>query len=74
MADAGEVLEMMRGVARTRIEMLNSGITFHNDVKKNFYRNEYNKKLEAIDKLIRRVSLRLIHAKDAPSSASCDDT
>lgn len=73
MADAREVLELMRGVAKNRIDMLNNGITFYDEGKKDYYRSEYRKKLETIDKLIRRFSLRLVHVKDSPAT-SCDDT
>lgn len=68
MADAKEVLEMMREVARSRIDMISNGITLYNDEKKAFYLDEYGKKLQDIERLIRKYSLRLVHttAKDLP--------
>lgn len=64
MTDTREVLEIMRGVARSRIEMLNDGTTFYDDEKKHYYRIEYGKKLEAINRLIRRLSLQLVQSKE----------
>lgn len=63
MANAKEVLEIMRDVAKARIEMLSTGVTFYDEEKKNFYMQEYVKKLEDIERLIRRFSLRLVHSK-----------
>ena len=68
MTNAREVLEIMRGVAKSRIEMLNDGITFYDDEKRNYYRSEYGKKLDAINRLIRRFSLQLVHSKESLES------
>ena len=68
MTNAREVLEIMRGVAKSRIEMLNDGITFYDDEKKNYYRSEYGKKLDDINRLIRRFSLQLVHSKESLES------
>ncbi len=63
MADAREVLEIMKEVARSRIEMLKEGVTFYDDEKKAFYLQEYEKKLQDIERLIRRLNLRLVHSR-----------
>lgn len=68
MADAREVLELMRSVAKSRIHMINNGITFYDARKKAFYLAEYGKKLEEIDRLIRRYSLRLVHSTSSPAA------
>lgn len=60
MADAREVLEMMREVARTRISMLREGVTFYEPEQKSFYLREYEEKLRQIEQLIRRISIRLV--------------
>jgi len=60
MADAREVLEMMREVARTRISMLRDGATFHEDDRRSYYLREYEEKLRQIEHLIRRISIRLV--------------
>ncbi len=60
MADAREVLEMMKEVAKSRIEMLKAGITFHDDAAKARYLQEYEAKLRTIDHLLRRLNLRLV--------------
>ncbi|SNB45725.1 hypothetical protein [Geobacter sp. DSM 9736] len=67
MADAKEVLELMRNVARSRLDMLNNGVTFYDEGKKAFYAGEYRKKLDEIDRLIRRFSLKLVHSKEKES-------
>ncbi|MRR59213.1 MAG: hypothetical protein EG824_13515 [Deltaproteobacteria bacterium] len=64
MADAREVLEMMREVARTRISMLRDGVTFYEGDRRNYYLREYEEKLCQIENLIRRISIRLV---DQPS-------
>ena len=68
MTNAKEVLEIMRGVAKSRIEMLNDGTTFYNDEKKDYYRSEYGKKLDAINRLIRQFSMQLVHTKGPSES------
>lgn len=60
MADAREVLEMMREVARSRISMLRDGITFYDNDRRDHFLREYEEKLKQIDRLIRRLSIRLV--------------
>ncbi|CAG0961980.1 hypothetical protein [Geobacter sp.] len=64
MADAREVLEMMREVARTRISMLRDGVTFYESDRRSYYLQQYEDKLRQIEGLIRRISIRLV---DPPS-------
>ena len=64
MADTREVLVMMKDVAKSRISMLRDGITFHDDAKREYYLNEYEKKLRDIEQLIRRLNLRLVYSRD----------
>uniref|UniRef100_A0A831U4U1 Uncharacterized protein n=1 Tax=Geobacter metallireducens TaxID=28232 RepID=A0A831U4U1_GEOME len=68
MADAREVLEMMREVARTRISMLRDGVTFHEPEQKSFYLREYEEKLRQIEQLIRCISIRLVEPPPGDSS------
>jgi len=63
MADAREVLETMKKVAKIRIEMLREGVTFHNKRKQAFYLKEYEEKLREIEELIRRMNIRLVYSK-----------
>jgi hypothetical protein len=63
MADAREVLETMKQVAKIRIEMLKEGTTFHNDGKRAYYLREYEAKLKEIEELIRRMNIRLIYSR-----------
>ncbi len=73
MAEAKEVLEIMKEVAKSRIEMLKEGITFYDNEKKAFYLQEYEKKLRDIERLIRRLNLRLVHSrKDGQPDVSLD--
>ncbi|MGA7829226.1 MAG: hypothetical protein WCA04_16330 [Geobacteraceae bacterium] len=65
MADAREVLETMKQVAKIRIEMLKEGTTFHSKAKQAFYLKEYEEKLHEIEELIRRMSIRLVYSKGA---------
>lgn len=60
MADAREVLEMMREVARTRISMLRDGVTFYDSDRRSYYLQQYEEKLRQIEGLIRRISIRLV--------------
>lgn len=60
MADAKEVLDIMRDVAKSRIQMLKEGVTFHDDAKKVYYLQEYESKLRDIEQLSRRLNLRLV--------------
>jgi hypothetical protein len=65
MADAREVLETMKQVAKIRIEMLKEGTTFHSKSKRAFYLKEYEEKLHEIEELIRRMNIRLVYSKGA---------
>ncbi len=60
MADARETLEMMREVARIRISMLRDGITFYENDRRSYYLQQYEEKLGQIERLIRRISIRLV--------------
>lgn len=50
----------MRQMAKTRIRMLNEGITFHDAERKAYYLREYEAKIRELDQLIRRLSLNLV--------------
>ncbi len=63
MADAREVLETMKQVAKIRIEMLREGTTFHNSGKRAYYLKEYEEKLRQIEELIRRINIRLVYSR-----------
>jgi len=65
MADAREVLETMKQVAKIRIEMLKEGTTFHSKSKQAYYLKEYEDKLREIEELIRRMNIRLVYSKGA---------
>ena len=62
MADVKEVLTIMKDVAKTRIQMLQDGVTFHNAAKREYYLQEYEIKLHDIEQLIRRQNLRLVYS------------
>ncbi len=62
MADAKEVLVMMKDVAKTRIQMLRDGVTFHDSTKREYYLHEYERKLQDIEQLIRRMNMRLVYS------------
>ena len=62
MAETKEVLVMMKDVAKTRIQMLKDGVTFHDAAKREYYLREYEKKLRDIEQLIRRLNLRLVYS------------
>ena len=67
MADAREVLETMKKVAKIRIEMLREGTTFHSDGKGSYYLREYEARLKEIEELIRRMNIRLVYSRrDGP--------
>ncbi len=67
MADAKEVLIMMKDVAKSRIRMLRDGTTFHDAAKRDYYLHEYERKLQDIEQLIRRLNLRLVYSsRNAP--------
>lgn len=63
MADAREVLETMRKVARIRIDMLKEGVTFHSKARQAYYLKEYEEKLREIERLIRRMNIRLVYSR-----------
>lgn len=73
MADTKEVLEMMKDVAKSRIEMLRQGITFHDDDKRKIYLKEYEEKLKDIETLLRRLNIRLVHSKDTQQEADATE-
>jgi len=60
MSDMKEALSMMRDMAKTRIQMLRDGVTFHDNAKKAYYLQEYESKVRELDQQIRRLSLRLV--------------
>jgi hypothetical protein len=62
MTDAKEVLVIMKDVAKSRIQMLKDGVTFHDAAKREYYLQEYEKKLRDIEQLIRRFNLRLVYS------------
>ncbi len=62
MPDIREALEMMREVARIRIDMLQNGVTFHDEPGRSFYLREYREKLKKIEDIIRRMNIRLIRS------------
>ncbi|HTY20081.1 MAG TPA: hypothetical protein VMC44_00460 [Geobacteraceae bacterium] len=62
MADSREVLTMMKEVAKSRIDMLRDGVTFHDAAKREYYLREYEKKLRDIEQLIRRLNMRLVYS------------
>jgi len=59
-SDLKESLIAMRQMAKTRIRMLNEGITFHDAERKAYYLREYEAKIRELDQLIRRLSLNLV--------------
>lgn len=59
-SDMKESLTMMREMARSRIQMLKEGVTFHDPEKKAFYLQEYEAKLRDLDREIRRLTLRVV--------------
>ena len=62
MADTKEVLTMMKEVAKSRIQMLRDGVTFHDAAKREYYLHEYERKLRDIEQLIRRLNMRLVYS------------
>jgi len=62
MTDAKEVLVIMKDVAKSRIQMLKDGVTFHDAAKREYYLQEYERKLRDIEQLIRRFNLRLVYS------------
>lgn len=59
-SDMKESLTMMRDMAKSRIQQLNDGITFHDEYKRAYYLREYESKVRDLDQQIRRLSLRLV--------------
>jgi hypothetical protein len=55
-----ESLVMMREMAKSRIQMLKEGVTFHTEEKKAFYLQEYQAKVRELDDQIRRLTLRVV--------------
>lgn len=45
---------------KTRIRMLNEGITFHDAERRAYYLREYEARVRVLDQLIRRLSLTLV--------------
>ncbi len=68
MADAREVLETMRTVAKIRIGMLREGVTFHSKARQAYYLREYEEKLREIERLIRRMNISLVYSKGTAGS------
>ena len=62
MSDELEILEMMREVARSRIDLLKRGVTFHDGQSRVYYLHEYEEKLRRIEELIRRKNIRLVRS------------
>jgi hypothetical protein len=60
MSDMKESLIMMRDMAKSRIQMLKEGVTFHNEEKKAFYLEEYQARVRDLDHQIRRLTLRVV--------------
>jgi len=70
MADAREVLEMMKQVALCRIALLKEGVTFYDETKRVKYLREYEGKVRDIEDLMRRLTIRLVHSrKDSPENS-----
>jgi hypothetical protein len=62
MSDELQILEMMREVARSRIDLLKRGVTFHDGQSRVYYLHEYEEKLRRIEELIRRKNIRLVRS------------
>ena len=60
MSDLKESLCQMREMAKSRIQLLKEGVTFHDDAKKAFYLHEYESKVKELDHQIRRLTLKLV--------------
>jgi len=59
-SDMKESLVMMRDMAKSRIQMLKEGVTYHSDDKASLYLAQYEAKVRELDQLIRRMSLSLV--------------
>jgi len=73
MADAREVLETMKEVCKIRISMLRAGTTFYDQDRQQYYLQAYEEKLGQIERLIRRLSIRLVSStptRPAPDSTT----
>lgn len=73
MADAKEALEMMREVAKIRIDMLQNRVTFHDEMNRNYYLREYKEKLKKIDDIMRRMNIRLVRAQETENEDTPDE-
>lgn len=65
MADLIRSLEKMRDMVVTRIAMLQEGVTFYTDDKKNYYLHEYESKLRDLDQQILSLSLIVNQADES---------
>jgi hypothetical protein len=73
MSEEQETLEMIREVAKSRIDLLKKGITFHDEKSRIFYLREYENKLRRIEELIRRTKIRIVRRDQAdPDPANHD--
>lgn len=70
MSEMREGLELMRELARTRIHMLEDGLSLYSEAKKCYYINEYRSKLHELDQLIRRYSVKAVRPGE---NLSCRD-
>jgi hypothetical protein len=73
MSDVREALEMMREVAKIRIDMLQNRVTFHDEQKRNYYLREYRDKLQKIDAIMRRMNIRLVRVSEKEEDKELDD-
>lgn len=51
---------MMRDMAKSRIQMLKEGVTFHDEERKARYLREYEAKVRELDHEIRKLTLRVV--------------
>lgn len=63
MSEMREALDKMRDVAKSRIAMLEGGITFHDAARRKYYLLEYKDKVKKIDEIIRRANIHLVTGK-----------
>ncbi len=73
MSDVREALEMMREVAKIRIDMLQNRVTFHDEQKRNYYLQEYRDKLQKIDSIMRRMNIRLVRVSGKEEDKESDE-
>jgi hypothetical protein len=74
MSEEQATLEMIREVAKSRIELLKKGITFHDENSRLFYLREYENKLRRIEELIRRTKIRIVRREQADPDPEDDDS